>query len=147
MEAQTFIYMPCIEADRENFAYSSEEKVKVRWVKVGENKSEENNEMNINLIITKESHIILEIKKEEEDKDDYIATIKISDVKLSKKDNKITLTDRGKGVIGFLLSSNSVLGELIFEPLNEEKVSISESIDEFIERVKEVVKEKKNNKG
>ena len=139
--------MPCIEADRENFAYSSEEKVKVRWVKVGENKSEENNEMNINLIITKESHIILEIKKEEEDKDDYIATIKISDVKLSKKDNKITLTDRGKGVIGFLLSSNSVLGELIFEPLNEEKVSISESIDEFIERVKEVVKEKKNNKG
>ena len=50
------------------------------------------------------------MKKDEEDQDDYIATIRLSDIKLSKKNRKIILSDRGKGVIGFLLGSNSVLG-------------------------------------
>ena len=58
------------------------------------------------------------MRKDLDDDDDYIATIRLNDVKLSRKDNKIILVDRGKGVLGFLLSSNSVLGELIFEPVN-----------------------------
>ena len=54
--------------------------------------------------------MLLEITKNDENDDDYIATIRLSDVKLSEKDNRIILTDKGKGVIGMLLSSNSVLG-------------------------------------
>jgi hypothetical protein len=37
---------------------------------------------------------------------------------MSKKGNRLVLTDRKKGVLGYLVSSNAMLGSLVFYPVN-----------------------------
>ena len=43
-----------------------------------------------------------------------MAILKLTNIKLSRKNNHVIITDKGTGVLGFLLSSNSVLGSLVF---------------------------------
>ena len=59
--------------------------------------------------------------KTDEEGDDCLATLRLNDVKMSKKDNKIIVTDKGKGVMGYLLHNNTVLGFLVFNSLNNFK--------------------------
>lgn len=47
-----------------------------------------------------------------------MAILKLSDIKLSRKNNQIYLSDKGKGMLGYLFSTNAVLGTLTFMPLD-----------------------------
>lgn len=51
-----------------------------------------------------------------------MATLKLSDIKLSQKSNKVIISDRGKGVVGYLLSSNLILGVLTFNLQKDSKL-------------------------
>ena len=46
-----------------------------------------------------------------------MAILKLTNIKLGRKNNEVVITDKGTGVLGYLLSSNSILGSLIFESL------------------------------
>ena len=46
-----------------------------------------------------------------------MAILKLSDIKLSRKNNQLIITDKGKGLFGSLLSTNNVLGSLVFDSL------------------------------
>lgn len=48
-----------------------------------------------------------------------MAILKLSEIKLSRKNNQIYLSDKGKGMLGYLFSSNTILGSLTFIPLDE----------------------------
>lgn len=77
-----------------------------------------------------------------------MAILKLTNIKLSSKLNQVIITDKGTGVLGYLLSSNSVLGALVFESLDSENRDQNESqenflITEFVDRVKEVMEVRK----
>lgn len=46
-----------------------------------------------------------------------MAILKLNEIKISRKNNQLILTDKGKGMLGYLFATNAVLGSLIFEPL------------------------------
>jgi hypothetical protein len=43
-----------------------------------------------------------------------MAILKLKNIKFSRKNNLIYLTDRGNGMLGYLLSSNELIGTLCF---------------------------------
>lgn len=43
-----------------------------------------------------------------------MAILKLKNLKLSKKNNQVYLTDKGSGMLGMLFSSDTVLGSLVF---------------------------------
>ena len=43
-----------------------------------------------------------------------MAILKLKNIKLGVKNNEVIITDKGTGVMGYLLSSNNVLGSLYF---------------------------------
>lgn len=66
-----------------------------------------------------------------------MATLKLSDIKLSQKSNKVIISDRGKGVVGYLLSSNLILGVLTFNLEKDLKLgNEDEVVDEFCGKIK-----------
>lgn len=43
-----------------------------------------------------------------------MAILKLKNLKLSRKNNKVFLNDKGAGMLGYLFSSDAVLGSLVF---------------------------------
>lgn len=46
-----------------------------------------------------------------------MAILKLKNIKISRKGNKVFMIDKGNGMLGYLFSTDSVLGSLSFEPL------------------------------
>lgn len=90
------------------------------------------------LIITMEGHLIIEIIEEGE-QCEKIALLNLNELKISRKKNDIMISHKGKGVLGYLLSANAVLGTIRFEPLDNSK-NIEDDrnflINEFTNKVK-----------
>lgn len=79
-----------------------------------------------------------------------MAILKLKNIKFSKKNNQLFITDKGSGMLGYLFASDSVLGSLIFEPeVGKGGFGATEEtlIDEFVQRVKDVLEDKKEKKG
>lgn len=97
--------------DETNCIYSSVGKVKVFWKKSSKKKDLQE----VNLLLTSEGHIIFEIKNENGEEDGTMATLKVSGIKFSKKDNKIIMTDKTKGsMLNLIVTEAEDLGKLIF---------------------------------
>lgn len=43
-----------------------------------------------------------------------MAILKLKNIKFSKKNNQLFITDKGSGMLGYLFASDSVLGSLVF---------------------------------
>lgn len=74
-----------------------------------------------------------------------MAILKLKNLKLSRKNNKVFLNDKGAGMLGYLFSSDAVLGSLVFEPLHKSgdpTQTSSNIVDEFIQRVKDILEDK-----
>ena len=74
-----------------------------------------------------------------------MAILKLKNLKLSRKNNKVFLNDKGAGMLGYLFSSDAVLGSLVFEPLHKSGDTTQTSsniVDEFIQRVKDILEDK-----
>jgi hypothetical protein len=46
------------------------------------------------------------------EQEEKIATIKLNEIKISKKGKFIIISDRGKGIVGFLVNSGNELGRM-----------------------------------
>lgn len=43
-----------------------------------------------------------------------MAILKLQEIKISRKNNQLILSDKGKGMLGYLFATNAILGSLIF---------------------------------
>lgn len=48
---------------------------------------------------------------------DKIATLKLNEIKISKKGKYLIISDRGKGIVGFLVNNGNELGRIKFKSL------------------------------
>lgn len=46
------------------------------------------------------------------EQNEKIATIKLNEIKISKKGKFIIISDRGKGIVGFLVNNGNELGRI-----------------------------------
>ena len=115
------MYIPVIEIEGKDYAYHSKNKADVSWSRINHSKrlkEDQVEEFEVEAIITFEGYLILEIFESEEEEDsEKMAILKLSDIKLSRKSNQLIITDKGKGLFGSLLSTNNVLGSLVFDSL------------------------------
>ena len=82
------------------------------------------------MVIVHEGYLILELLSESTN-EDKMAILKLTNIKLSSKNNQVIITDKGTGVLGYLLSSNRVLGARVFEPLDSENRDQNDSQENF----------------
>jgi hypothetical protein len=70
-------------------------------------------EMSANVVVTHEGHLVFEILGMG-NKGEKMAILKLKEIKISRKNNSLLLKDCRKGVIGYFVSTNTVLGSLEF---------------------------------
>ncbi len=56
----------------------------------------------------------MELLDTEDRSEEKMAILKLKNLKLSRKNNKVFLNDKGAGMLGYLFSSDAVLGSLVF---------------------------------
>lgn len=53
------------------------------------------------------------------EQNEKIATLKLNEIKIAKKGKYLIISDRGKGIVGFLVNNGNQLGRIKFKSLED----------------------------